>query len=227
MAASNYGDVLDQLRSCGLQVEALDIGRMVRCRIEGDRERRGWYMLHELQAQDGGLLIVGSYGIWRGNDNGAQKVTLGKSTALTTEQRAAEAERAAERAARTWAKCSPTGDSDYLARKGVQAHGLRFSPSGACVVPMLDTAGKIHGLQVIRPKKQHGRDKDFWPTGLVKKGHFHLIGTPTWVVLIAEGYATAASLHEATGLPVAVAFDAGNLGPVAAALRKRYKQAKI
>jgi len=245
MAASNYGDVLDQLRACGLQVETLDIGCMVRCHVEGDREKRGWYMLHELQAQDGGLLIVGSYGIWRGNDNGAQKVTLGKSNALTTEQRdairkrlsedrkrvdrdrAAEAERAAERAARTWAKCSPTGDSDYLARKGVQAHGLRFSPSGACVVPMLDTAGKIHGLQVIRPKKRHGRDKDFWPAGVVKKGHFHLIGTPTWMVLVAEGYATAASLHEATGLPVAVAFDAGNLGPVAAALRKRYKQAKI
>lgn len=244
MAATNYGDVLDQLRAAGLQVDALEIGRMVRCRVEGDRERRGWYMLHELNGQGGDLLIVGSFGVWRGSDNGAQKVALTKN-AFTTEQRdairrrvaedrkradrarAAEAERAAQRASKVWAKCSPTGEADYLVRKGVQSHGLRFSPSGACVVPMLDTAGKIHGLQVIRPKKQGGRDKDFWPVGLAKKGHFHLIGTPTWIVLVAEGYATAATLHEATGLPVAVAFDANNLGPVSVALHKRYRQAKV
>ena len=45
---------------------------------------------------------------------------------------------------------------------------------------------------------------------------------PDWIALIAEGYATAASLHEATGLPVIVAFDAGNLLPVAQAIHKRY-----
>lgn len=244
MAASNYGDVLDQLHAAGLVVEHLDVGRMVRCRVEGDRERRGWYIVHELQGKDGDLLLVGTFGIWHGQDNGAQKIELSKS-AVSTEQReairkrmgedrkradrlrAAEADRAAARAAKTWANLSPTGESPYLARKGVGAHGLRFSPSGAVAVPMLDTAGKIHGLQVIRPAKTGGRDKDFWPAGLAKKGHFHLIGSPTWIVIIAEGYATAASIYEAMGLPVAVAFDAGNLGPVAAALRKRYKQAKI
>src|SRR6185437_6800493 len=147
MAGSNYGDVLDQLRGIGLQVDHLDIGRMVRCRVEGDRERRGWYMLHELHAGSGDLLIVGSFGIWRGQDNGAQKVTLGKGNALSSEQREAirkrlaedrkrvdadrarVAARAADQAAKAWAKCDPTGESDYLTRKGVQAHGLRFSPS--------------------------------------------------------------------------------------------------
>lgn len=244
MAASNYADVLEQLHAGGLQVDHLEIGRMVRCRVEGDRERRGWYMLHELQGQGGDLLIVGSFGQWHGQDNGAQKIQLAKTT-LNTEQReairkrlaedrkiadrlrAAEAARAAERARRVWEKCDPTGDSPYLTRKGVQSHGLRFSPSGACVVPMLDAAGTIHGLQVIRPKKHHGRDKDFWPAGLAKKGHFHLLGMPAGVLLVAEGYATAATLHEATGLPVAVAFDAGNLAPVAAVLHKRYKKARI
>lgn len=39
------------------------------------------------------------------------------------------------------------------------------------------------------------------------------------VVLLCEGYATGASLHEATGHPVAVGFDAGNLVHVAEALR--------
>ena len=40
--------------------------------------------------------------------------------------------------------------------------------------------------------------------------------------IIAEGYATAADLHEATGLRVIVAFDAGNLEPVAAAMRRKW-----
>src|SRR5690606_38018467 len=92
-------------------------------------------------------------------------------------------------------------------------------------------AGKIHGLQFLRTAKQvEGKRrpaKEFWPAGLVKKGHFHLIGSPQHLVLVAEGYATAASLHEATTFPVAVAFDAGNLAPVAAALRKRYRHARI
>ncbi|HMX09450.1 MAG TPA: toprim domain-containing protein, partial [Burkholderiaceae bacterium] len=39
------------------------------------------------------------------------------------------------------------------------------------------------------------------------------------VLLLAEGYATGASLHEATGWPVAVCFDAGNLKPCALALQ--------
>ena len=47
------------------------------------------------------------------------------------------------------------------------------------------------------------------------------------MLLIAEGYATAASIHEATGRPVAVAFDAGNLAPVVRALRGRYGAARI
>src|SRR5690348_16121731 len=96
MAASNYGSVLDQLRAIGLLVEQLDIGRMVRCRVEGDRERRGWYMLHELQGRDGQLLIVGSFGVWHGNDNGAQKVAIDKRNELTAEQRDAIRRRLAE-----------------------------------------------------------------------------------------------------------------------------------
>jgi putative DNA primase/helicase len=91
------------------------------------------------------------------------------------------------------------------------------------VLPLLDTAGRIHGLQFLRTSAQAAKAKrpakEFWPAGLIKKGHFHLIGAPQHLVLVAEGYATGASLHEATGYPVAIAFDAGNLAPVVAALR--------
>ena len=46
-------------------------------------------------------------------------------------------------------------------------------------------------------------------TVAIRSGFFQ-IGTPQHVVLVAEGYATGASLHAATGLPVAIAFDANN-----------------
>ena len=249
--ASNYEDVLGQLLGAGLLVDSLDIGRMRRCKVEGgDHEKRGWYHLHEIRLPTGDDLIVGSYGIWRGAENHATKVELRKSE-LSTEQRdslrkrlaedkrraelvrKADAARAAARAAKAWKGCSEQGDCEYLHRKGVRGHGVRYSPQGAVVIPMLDVAGIIHGLQIVRGrvdgKKPRRLEKEFWPAGLVKKGHFHQLGMAGGapVLLVAEGYATAATLYEATGLPVAVAFDAGNLGPVAVALRKRYKKAGI
>ena len=244
MAAVNYGDVLDQLRGAGLVVDGLEVGRLMRCRVEGDREKRGWYALHEITGKHGDTLMVGRFGVWHGNDPGTQQVELRKLDLSDEQRRAvrtrmtedlkrakrdrqAQAMRAAEAAARAWKACSPDGDCDYLSRKNVRAHGVRFSESGAMAVPMLDVAGRVHGLQIIRPKKRNGRDKEYWPAGVAKRGHFHLVGSPTWVVLVAEGYATAASLHEATGHPVAVAFDAGNLVPVAEALKGRYRTARV
>lgn len=255
MSASNYDDVVDQLHAAGLIGKGIDDGlrigttRPVRCRVEGDREQRGWYWLHELNAASGDLLIVGSYGVWHGNDQGTQKIVLRKTDALTLEQRDVlkrrlaedrkraelerqrDAQRAAEHALAAWNKYLPDGESEYLARKGVGAHGLRFTKANAAVVPLLNVAGQIRGLQFLRTAKQAlaaGRPaKEFWPKGLIKKAHFHLIGAPQWIILVAEGYATAATLHEATGFPVAVAFDAGNLGPVANALHKRYRRARI
>lgn len=250
-AASNYDDVIGQLEAAGLIVGSLVVGAMRRCKVEGDREKRGWYSVHEMTLDGGDLVLVGSYGVWQGDNNNAQKITLAKRE-LTDDQKAAirarmaedrrradaqrkaEAARAAARADAAWRKCSMSGDSDYLTRKGVRAHGVRFSPGGAVVVPMMDVGFRVHGLQFVLGRKTHadrikrtGRDKEFWPAGLAKKGTFHLIGLPTWILLVAEGYATAATLHEATGLPVAVAFDAGNLQPAALALHKRYPKARI
>ena len=146
--AVNYDDVLQQLRAFGLDVDHLEIGRLRRCREVDDKskEKRGWYHLHEIRLDGGDEAIVGSFGVWRGNENNAQKVEL-KKLALSAEQKAAmrarlaedrkradaarqaEADRAAARAAGAWRKLSEAGDCDYLQRKGVAAHGVRFSPS--------------------------------------------------------------------------------------------------
>ncbi|WP_028451871.1 DUF5906 domain-containing protein [Chitinilyticum aquatile] len=245
----NYQDVLGQLLAFGLQVNDLVVGRMRRCRVDGkDKEKRGWYLLHEVTRDDGQTMLVGSFGVWHGNDSNTQKVVLAKENRLTPEQldaikaqqkraqQQAEADRkrageeAGKRAARAWAQYTEAGHCDYLDRKGVAGHGVRYTGGGSIAIPMLDTKGKIHGLQIIygsEGKQKKGRDKDFWPTGLLKKGHFFQIGAIGHLVIIAEGYATGASVHQATGYPVVIAFDAGNLRPVAGAIRAKYPKAKI
>ena len=121
-----------------------------------------------------------------------------------------------------WHEASDAGPSPYLARKGVLAHGVRHLPDGTLLVPLRNEAGELQNLQRIAPHKPADGvpEKRFLPGGR-KSGLWHLIGTIEGapVLLLAEGYATAASIHEATALPVAVAFDAGNLVHVAKALR--------
>ncbi|TAN49060.1 MAG: toprim domain-containing protein [Methylococcaceae bacterium] len=250
VTACNYDSALHQLKGAGLIVSVIETGRMVRCKVDGEREKRGWYCLHEIQGNDNEWLLVGSFGVWYGSDNNAQKIKV-NSKRLSDEQktalkirisenkRQAEHERqiAADRAARVAAKCwskhaSESGTCAYLETKCVPGYGLRYTPKGNALVPMLDVDGKIHGLQVLYGDadaiKKKGRNKEYWPQGVAKQGHFHLLGLPNnSLILVAEGYATAASLHAATGLCVAVAFDSGNLLPVCEALKKRYRASKI
>ncbi len=255
MSYSNYDDVLVQLRCYGLLLDGIDVdtARPRRCRVEGDksRERRGWFWLSSFQV-DGEQLIIGAYGIYQGNDSGKQTIKLPKDKRdrLTPEQieaqkarqreaqKRAEAERqreadsAAARARSVWNKCLETGASEYLDRKQIHAHGVRFSDTGALVVPMTDAKDTLRGLQFILPKgharrAKTGRDKEFWPAGLQMQGTFHLVGgIPRDVLLVAEGYATASSLHEATGLPCAVVWSANNIMPACQVLKKKFKRAR-
>ena len=136
---------------------------------------------------------------------------------------------ASNEAALLWQAASETGTSSYLTRKDVQAYGVRFASDGCVLVPMVDTAGKLWNLQRIAPSKpaNGGTDKLFLKGGR-KSGLWHWCGDPAGaLVLVAEGYATAASVHQATGRPVAVAFDAGNLPHVAKALHQAHPAALI
>lgn len=133
------------------------------------------------------------------------------------------AELAARDAAALWAEASEAGQSPYLQRKGVGGHGVRFLADGTLLVPMRDAEGTLQNLQRIAPAKpaSGAPEKRFLPGGR-KSGLWHELGQVDGapVLLLAEGYATAATLHEASGWPVAVAFDAGNLVYVAKALRE-------
>ena len=143
-------------------------------------------------------------------------------------QEAAQAH-AAQEAAALWTSASDEGASPYLARKGVQGHGVRYTPEGLVLVPLRDGDGTLWNVQSIAPQRPAaGTDKLFLKGGR-KSGLWHSCGVPAGagVLLVAEGYATAASLHEATGHTVAVAFDAGNLAHVAKALRQLYPAALL
>ena len=151
-------------------------------------------------------------------------------------QKERERELAAHAAAATdalarWEAASETGQSGYLQRKCVRGYGVRYTPDGWLLVPLRDENGALWNLQRIAPEKPaQGSDKLFLKGGR-KSGLWHLVGAapadPDAVLLLAEGYATAASLHAATDRPVAVAFDAGNLVKVARALRGLYPDALI
>lgn len=230
-------NVLDQLARAGLEVDSLQYGRLVRCRADGDRgsKRSGWYVLHELRLDSGAVVTVGRYGNWKRYGGESLSVSFeadglsgAELTRLKEEQerlrKRAERERkekaaeAARRAGVIWPKLPVSGTSPYLDRKRVRAFGVRFARK-SIVVPVRNAKLELVGLQFIGPLG----DKKFL-TGTPKQGCFHLIGelpddSPKGLLWIAEGYATAATVHMATGCPVVVAFDAGNLVPVARALR--------
>lgn len=148
--------------------------------------------------------------------------------------RAREYDLAAVRAARLWVSFEPaTGDHKYLQEKGVEAFGLKqveAAPGKSrLVVPLHNIEGDFRGYQTIG----EDGDKRFF-AGMEKRGNFHLIegkdkdqDLSTSEIILCEGYATGASLHMATGKPVAVAFDAGNLEIVAEKIREKYPQAQI
>jgi putative DNA primase/helicase len=162
----------------------------------------------------------------------------------------AETERHAkvsEQANIIWEAAEPCESHPYLERKGVKSYGLRvgrwtkvredtgeiwLDVPNTLLVPLRD-GKKIVSLQAIFPDKNNptGRDKDFLQGGK-KRGCFYPIGAPKAdvekpTVYICEGYATAATIHEATGDAAVVAFDAGNLAKVAERVRGQLPDARL
>lgn len=147
-------------------------------------------------------------------------------------RKAADAEReretaqAAESARSQWRIASEEGAGEhaYLRRKGVRAYGVRVARNGALLIPLCGADGVVQNLQRIDAAGQ----KRFLARGRVA-GLFHALGKldNAAAILLAEGYATAASVHEATGLPVVAAFSALNLKRVGRALREAHPAAHL
>lgn len=109
----------------------------------------------------------------------------------------------------------------YLIKKRIQPHGVRLYHE-ALAIPIYNESNQIVNLQFISPEGE----KRFL-TGGRKYGCFHIIGDLTKRILICEGFATGASLYEDTRQRVVIAFDAGNLLPVAKNIRELSPDSEI
>lgn len=191
----------------------------------------GWYVLHN------DLVAAGDFGCWRA---GTSWHWCSKSTGqMTQEELVAHQDRvqaqkalrdseqaqrhagAAKAAAIVFNAASLCTTHPYLTTKGVQAYGIRQAGDNL-LIPLRDSTGTLHSLQTITPDG----GKRFLIGGKVKGCYHGLTGSPG-VLLICEGYATGASLREATGHAVVVAFNAGNLEGVALDLHALYPDVKI
>ena len=209
-------------------------GKIHRFASNGKRsDDSGWYIFYP----DG--VATGAYGCWRTDLKGSWRADIGRSLTLAEEKAyqakmdAARRERKREEARRhaeareeagvIWKASKPApSDHPYLVKKGVNPHGLRVH-EGALIIPIREGA-ELHSLQFIGPDGH----KRFLPGGRVS-GCYFSIGRPTdaAALCICEGYATGASIHEATGYPVVLALNAGNLLPVAKAMRKRFTDLRL
>jgi phage/plasmid primase-like uncharacterized protein len=132
---------------------------------------------------------------------------------------------ARNRAFRRWNDAKPAREHPYLRSKNVPSFGLRVDDAGVLLMPMRND-GDIHTLQLIEADGtklylKDGRKQGCWFEIAKAKNDD---GT---VICIAEGYATAASIRQATGHLLAVAGDASNLLPVAKQLRSKYPNDRI
>lgn len=121
----------------------------------------------------------------------------------------------AQKAQQIWNMSKTIDRHPYLTKKDVCAHGLRMS-SNNLIVPLY-YRGAVVSVQFIS-----NDGSKLYLKGAKKSGVYSPIGDITDTILICEGWATGATLHESTQLYVAVALDSGNLVHVAKEIRKQY-----
>lgn len=128
------------------------------------------------------------------------------------EQREAESRVKAIAVARQiWDSAAPANeDHPYLVKKGVEATLLR-QEGDKLVLPVFNADGEIQSIQTIDPS---GR-KMFHPGAPVAYGKMAIGLNWESPAILCEGYATGATIHEATGSRVIITYSMGNMEKVA------------
>ncbi|WP_298439196.1 DUF3631 domain-containing protein [Geobacter sp.] len=200
-------------------------GKLVRFATSDRKgDKAGWFKLFD----DG---TGGVFGCWRSGISetwqaNAPRTAKERAAFLVRVKQAKEEAAAIEKAirqecrkksAKLWEKGRDVAAKHpYVAAKGIKPHGIK-QLRNSLLVPVYDSTGTMHGLQFIL---SDGTKR--FKAGTALTGCYHIIGQANGKILIAEGYATGATLHEITGHAVACAFTAGNLKPVAEALRAKF-----
>ena len=225
------------MQNAGIEASAEIIadGSLHRFTISGDKARsvNGWYVLHTDDP------AAGSFGCWKRGisetwcGKSHQTMTLAEKAAYAAKMEAVKLLREEVRekiqaecrgwCADAWGKAKDaTNANHYLKLKGINAYGVKAFKD-TLLIPVRDMAGTIHGLQFIAPD-----GNKVFKTGTNKAGHFFKIGnSKDNTVIICEGYATGASIYQATGHAIVIAFDSGNLAAVSQVIRLKFPDMKI
>lgn len=194
-------------------------------------DKPGWYVFFP----DG--VPAGMFGDWRTGVSSTWRADIGRE--LTPDETAAVSRRQAEARATRDARAASAADSvdiiwsqagaaspdhPYLVRKGVRPHGLRITGDGRLMAPLFGADGQLSSLQYIDAeggKLYHpggATGGKFWSVGVIEGED---------LIYVAEGFATAATIHEVTGKPCIVAYSASNLVPVTGSVTEAYPNARI
>ncbi|MFM5710352.1 toprim domain-containing protein [Aeromonas veronii] len=206
-------------------------GQVLRFHIQGDRPgtRNGWLITDELGNHAAfGSWKTGIKCVWRPIGPAIPSYIRAQ---LTQQAKAAEANRLAEAQAKAlkeakeiWGAAEPPYQHAYLARKQISGVAARQF-GNRLIVPVFNARTQLLSLQDI----DESGNKRFH-RGLSLKGGFLLLGPSPKSdapVLLCEGYATGATLFENLGIPVAIAFSAGNLLEVGRIIRTLYSSSKL
>jgi phage/plasmid primase-like uncharacterized protein len=196
----------------------------------GHGDKPGWYLVF------GDGIPAGRFGCWRAGMEVTWRADIGRKLTQTEEmshaKRLAEAKAlrdaaierqhqvASDTVEKIWTGAQAAlPDHPYLAKKGIQTHGARATGDGRLVLPLYDSDGTLATLQYI----DHEGGKLYHPGGQTG-GKFWMVGSldEPGTLFVAEGFATAATIHETTDRPVVVAYSASNLVPVTGTLREMY-----
>lgn len=201
---------------------------------QGGHDKAGWYLVF------GDGVPAGRFGCWRAGIEVTWRADVGRKPTDAEEManmrrmaearalRDAELERTREAAGQAveiiWSGAQAAHpDHPYLARKGIGVHGARVTGDGRLVVPLYSKEGKLSSLQYIA----HDGGK-MYHSGAQSGGNFWMLGTmdEPGPLYVAEGFATAATIHEVTKRPCVIAYSANNLPPVVGTLRELYGDAQ-
>lgn len=190
------------------------------------RKKSCWYIGYN------GEICAGAFGDWKDGYSHNWRQNIGRDLTAVEEMahaakvreakktsdalRKLQSDAAKETAATIWEGASDASDEHpYLQAKQVKSYGLKVSGDGRLIVPVIDASGEITSLQFIDANGV----KKYQASGDIEGGMFVIHGSGDMHYL-AEGYATAATIHEATGCTCYVGFTAGQLPAVAKRIEK-------
>ena len=217
---------IKHLQAQGLDIVELSIdsASWVRCQAIGKPDQRGdfaYITLKEtlknglcgLRTSYRGVNGVGSfktYGLHPLTNEQNEPITPSYNVSPST-SKALLHEQAAKKAYGFWVNSDTQGESDYLKRKEVGYHGIKFRRNeygNVAVVPMFDEHGKLWSYQLLNSGGGKRYPKDSRTEGLFHRLGSLVNGKP---IGIAESYVTAATVQEITGIQTVCAFSSNNL----------------